>query len=306
MAGGKLWTDEEKIILEQMYKDGCNIKDIKLKLGRTIGSINAMSSKMELSSKYMRNNNPNYKAEYQNYEWCYEKIVVEGKMPQDIAEETGYSRRVIEKWTREKYGLSNRTFKEYAQLTPIQYSLILAGTLGDGHIDKRENNPIYIESHAEDQMDYMFWKYNVLKNLCNSEPKYYKSCTRIFKGKQYKCQPSYRMETRTIYQLKSIRDMSRMYKIYALNELGFCTHLLDDGYRGDDSWQICFGDWTVEEEMAYLDFIDNNYGLKGSICKDTRYAKFNSNNSKIIDNMILKNIPNNLDIIKYKITERSA
>lgn len=265
-----------------------------------------MSSKMELSSKYMRNNNPNYKAEYQNYEWCYEKIVVEGKMPQDIAEETGYSRRVIEKWTREKYGLSNRTFKEYAQLTPIQYSLILAGTLGDGHIDKRENNPIYIESHAEDQMDYMFWKYNVLKNLCNSEPKYYESGKAIFNGIQYNRQPSYRMETRTIYQLKTIRGMSRMSKINELDELGFCTHLLDDGYRGDDSWQVCFGDWTIEEEKVYLDYIYNNYGLNGKIRKDIRYASFNSSDSKIIDSMILKNIPNNMDIIKYKITERSA
>ena len=38
--------------------------------------------------------------------------------------------------------------------------------------------------------------------------------------------------------------------------------------------------------------------------KDKRYVLFNSNDSKIIDQKILKNIPNELDIVQYKILNR--
>ena len=40
--------------------------------------------------------------------------------------------------------------------------------------------------------------------------------------------------------------------------------------------------------------------------KDKRYVLFNSEDTKIIDQKILKNIPNELDIIQYKIINRKV
>jgi len=39
--------------------------------------------------------------------------------------------------------------------------------------------------------------------------------------------------------------------------------------------------------------------------KDVRYIRFDAPSSRKIDKIILNNIPNNLDIIKYKITENN-
>lgn len=257
--------------------------------------------RMGFTQKYIKKNNVNYKAEYQDYDWCFEQFINQGKTINQIANETGYSVRVLQKWINEKYKLSNKTFRSLIKLTKEQYSIILAGTLGDGHIDKREKYAIYIESHAENQKDYMFWKYNILKNLCLSEPRYYKPETKIFKGKSYQCKATYRMETRAIDELKTIRDKSISERLEELDVLGFCTHILDDASRNKDSWTICLGDWTQEEIEKYIGVVKIKFDLHPKQMKDKRYVRFNSEESYVIDNMILNNIPNDLDIVQDKI-----
>ena len=109
-----LWTDEEIEILEECYRQMLLANEIAEKIPRhTEQAILQKASKLGLSQKYIRNNNPNFKAEYQDYDWCYQKIIIEGKNCKQLAEETGYSRRVLEKWTREKYNLSNRTYAQH-------------------------------------------------------------------------------------------------------------------------------------------------------------------------------------------------
>ena len=149
MAGGNLWTNTEIETLERCYEKQMSSKEIACLIPRhSRMSAESKACSLGFTKKYIKTNSGNFKAEYQNYEWCYNKIVIEGKMPKEIAKETGYSKRVIEKWACEKFKLTNRNFKKLATLTDKQVSLIIAGTLGDGHIDKRENCPIYIESHA--------------------------------------------------------------------------------------------------------------------------------------------------------------
>ena len=144
------------------------------------------------------------------------------------------------------------TFKKEKTISDIQYQIILFGTLGDGHIDKREDQPIYIESHAIDEKDYCFWKYEQLKDLCNSPPKYYPATYNTFgSDKKYYCLPYYRFETRIINQLKEIRSMKRMNKIEQLNILGLVLHVLDDGNRGD-LWNLCLAEYTQEEIDTYI------------------------------------------------------
>lgn len=299
------WTKEELDILKDCYKHQATATEIQEKIpNHTVGASMTKASELGLTKRYIKKNNAQYKADYQNYDWCYDKFIVQGKTLQQIADETGYGLRVLEKWMYEKHHISNKTYRKLARLTPIQYSIILAGTLGDGHIDKREKYAIYIESHADNQKDYLFWKYDILRNLCLSEPKRYNAATRTFNNRQYFCQGGYRIETRAIDELKIIRDKTISERIEELDELGFCTHMLDDAYRSGDSWIICLGDWTQDEIEKYITVVYTKFNFFPKQQKDKRYVRFCSEESNIIDTIILSHIPNDLDIIQDKIIKR--
>ena len=301
----KKWSEKEKKLFEQYYKEGKSFKEISDLLERSIGSLNSMSVVLKLGEKYMRYNNPNFKAEYQDYDWCYDRYINKNMSHQEMADEAGCSLRVIQKWCSEIHQLHQWSFKREKRLSELQRQIILFGTLGDGHIDKRENQPMYIESHAIDEKDYLFWKYDMLKDLCNNEPVYIGEQYSTFNtDKKYLCQPSYRMITKIIDELKPIRDMSRIEKIKALNELGLSLHMLDDGSRSD-CWQICLAEWTQEEIETYIKICKSNFNLECHQLSDKRYVIFTAISSKKIDEIILNNIPNHLDVIDKKILKNN-
>lgn len=295
------WTEEEDLKLEKLYKTGLSFEEICKKMDMSIGMINSRSSYLKLGEKYMRSNNPKFKASYQDYDWCYERYIVKGMTHQEMADECGASLRVIQKWCSEIHKLNEWTFKENKKLSELQYQIILFGTLGDGHIDKREDQSLYIESHAIDEKDYLFWKYEQLKDLCSSPPKYYKESYNTFgTNKQYLCQPYYRFETRIINQLKEIRGMPRINKISKLNELGLCLHILDDGSRGN-TWSLCLAEYTQDEIDLYIRLCRERFDMNCWQQKDERYLTFDAEASRKIDQIILNTLPNNLDIVKKKI-----
>lgn len=299
------WTKDEDEKLEKLYESGLSFEDISKEMNMSIGMISSRSSRLKLGDKYMRNNNPKFRAVYQDYDWCYERYVIKGMTHQEMADECGASLRVIQKWCSEIHRLNAWTFKENKEITDIQYQIILFGTLGDGHIDKREDQPLYIESHAIDEKDYVFWKYEQLKDLCSSTPKYYKeSYTSFGSEHQYLCKPFYRFETRIINQLKEIRKMPRIEKIGMLNEFGLCLHILDDGSRWN-TWTLCLAEYTQEEIDLYIKLCKERFNVNCWQQKDERYLTFDADSSRKIDQMILKTLPNNLDIVKKKILNNS-
>ena len=299
------WSKQDDMILEELYKKGLSFEDIGKKMHMNTGMINSRSSYLKLGDKYMRSNNPKFKAPYQDYDWCYQRYIINGMTHKEMADECGASLRVIQKWCSEIHKLNGWTFKNNKKLSDIQYQIILFGTLGDGHIDKRETQPLYVESHAIDEKDYVFWKYEQLKDLCGSPPKYYKETYNNFgTDKKYLCQPFYRFETRIINQLKEIRDMPRIEKINQLNEFGLCLHVLDDGCR-NNTWQLCLAEYTNEEIILYIKLCKERFDLNCWQSKDTRYINFDANSSRKIDELILRNLPNDLDIIKKKILNNS-
>ena len=301
----KEWTSEEILLLEELYKDGKKFEEISKILNKSINSINSKSFELKLGDKYMRSNNPKFKAVYQDYDWCYERYINRSMTHQEMANECGASLRVIQKWCVEVHGLHQETFRKYKKLNERQYELIMFGTLGDGHIDNRETQPMYIESHAENDKDYMFWKYEILKDLCNNEPKYYPAAYTSFgTDKQYLCQPFYRINTRILDDLYEIRNMSRIEKINRLNEFGLSVHILDDGNR-DSLWHICLAEYTQEEIDLYLRICEDRFGISGKQGKDLRYVFFDAPSSRRIDQIILSVIPENLDIIQRKIINNS-
>ena len=247
--------------------------------------------------------NPKFKAIYQDYNWCYQKYVIERKTHQEMADELGVSKRVIQKWCSEKHKLNNHTLKNEICLNNIQRDLILASILGDGHIDKRESQPMFIVSHADNQKDYLYWKYDILKNLCNKEPSIIQGKAKNFKGETYDCRLQYRVNTKIIEELKNIRSMSKLDIIRQLNEFQLCIFVLDDGCRSGSNWSICVADLERNEKDEFINICKNRFNLNCKYQKDDRYILFDSIATNKLDNIILNNVPNDIDIIKYKILE---
>lgn len=299
--GKSTWTDEQINRLKELYMQNYTIKDIAKELNKTDGAIKAKILYCGLDKLNVRKNSIHFKAVYQDYNWCYERYINRGMNMHQMSEEAGCSFRVMQKWCSEKYKLNEFTFRKEKKLSQKQRELIMFGLLGDGHIDRRVNEPMYIESHAENQKDYIYWKYSILKDLCNHEPTYYCERDKIFDGKVYKCQASYRLNTRTIDDLVNIRNMNRIDIINSLNEFGISIHMLDDGYRDISSWELCLAEYSQEEIDLYISICKERLGLNCHQETDKRYIRFDANSSRIIDKIILENIPNTLDIIQYKI-----
>ncbi len=297
------WTKEDEEFLENEYSKYTKIEEIAKMMGLEKSQIEHKAVSMGLPDKYIRKNSNKYTAIYQDYDWCYERYVNRGMTHEEMAKEAGCEVRVMKKWCNDIHGIHSHTFKELKTLNDIQYQIIMFGTLGDGHIDRREDQPMYIESHCEEEKDYLFWKYNLLKDLCNQGPVYYPASYGTFgTDKEYLCQPFYRLNTRIINELKEIREMPRIEKINQLNELGFCLHILDDGNR-DNLWHVCLAEWSQVEMDVYQNVCAEKFNIFCKQCKDTRYYSFDAVSSKRIDWLILKNIPNELDIVHKKIID---
>ena len=247
-------------------------------------------------------NNPNFRAIYQDYNWCYQKFIIEGLNHQEMADECGATKRVIEKWCTEKHRLTQKFRQKNKQLSSTQKDIIIGSMLGDGHINKRETQPLFIISHAENQKDYLFWKYEILKDLCNIPPTYYEGeIIKHFNDKEYSCQSFYRLGTRLHDCLIPIRNMDVYELVNSLNELSFSVLMLDDGHRSN-IWGYCVAPYTNDEKEYMIKVFKDKFDINGYVRdSDNRYMFFSAIDSKKIDNIILNNIPNELDVVKDKI-----
>lgn len=298
----KKWTLEEINLLEDCYKKQLPMNEICSLLNRTTGSIGDKALQLGFTRKYMKKNSKSYSAIYQDYNWCYDCFINKGMSFNDMAVEANTTPRTIQKWCSEKHGMNHDNYRHLKKLSNIQRDIIIVGTLGDGHIDKRIDQPMYIESHAEDEKDYLFWKYEYLKDLCSKPPSYYKSKYKSFSDdKSYKCKPYYRINTRIIDDLIEIKYMSNVDKIKGLSDIQISLLFLDDGSRSN-LWDLCVAEWSDEDVSCLIDLLWNTYKIRARRKKDKRYLSLDATSSKKLDKLILKNIPNDLDIIKKKIT----
>mgnify|MGYP003317170301 CR=1 FL=1 len=214
-----VWTDDELNILRDCYSKYMSLKEIAKTLKRTEGAVSLKAQKLGLCNEYIRKNSSHFKDVYQDYDWLKERYIDKLMTPEEIAIEANTTPRTIRKWC-ERHKLYQIEAKRAIHLTDLQHDLIMFSLLGDGHVDKRETQPVFIVSHAENQKDYLYWKYDILKSICNSEPSYIKESTTYFGDKQYKCQSNYRISTRIINELIPIRSMSKSDIINSMTEFG--------------------------------------------------------------------------------------
>lgn len=297
------WTPEEEIKLRELVEVVMPYKEMAKILNKSPMAIRDKVGHLKLETQFK--NSVKYKAIYQDYDWCYQKYIIEGLSHDEMALEANAKKRVVEKWCAEKHRLTRGYRKANKQLSEIQKDLIIGSMLGDGHIDKRETQPMFIESHAENQKDYLYFKYAILEDLCNQPPIRKEACYSPFNGKLYLCQPAYRFCTRLCDCLLEYRGKSYSHLLNLINEFSFSIWMLDDGYRSNSNWELCVAEYKQEDVILAIDILKNKYNLTSRLKKDIRYLYFDAKSSREIDKIILRNIPNELDIIKYKITENN-
>ncbi|TVY09821.1 hypothetical protein [Paenibacillus cremeus] len=241
---------------------------------------------------------------YHDYNWCYQKFVIEGLNHQEMAKEANTTVRTIKKWVVEKHRLTGNIRKEVKKLSSRQEDLIVGSILGDGHITNEKYIPLFIVSHAKDERDYLYWKYEILKDICNTSPRLIKSTEKPFGDKVYISQDAFRFNTRSLDDLKRFRDMPICDVMDRLNEFSFSIWMLDDASRSPTYWELCVAPYNEIEVDKMLDIIHRNFNLDCKLqTSDKRYIRFTAKASRDVDTIILKNIPNGLDVVKKKITE---
>lgn len=299
------WVYDDKFV-EWLKKTSAKYSSVE-ELSKTEGLTRFLIDKIRKTHKLnftpKHNNDSNFKAEYQNYDWCYEMYMNRGMNHDEMAKKAGCSKRTIVKWCTERHRITQKFRQKNKQLNKKQRDLIIGSLLGDGHIDKREKQPLFIVSHAQNQKDYLFWKYEILKDICNIPPSTIKGGIVYFSGKPYSKQKSYRISTRLQDALIRYRNMTITELISNLNEFSFSVWVLDDGNRNDAGWNICVQRFTQEEKDYCISVLEDKFKIKGYMYKDNIYMQFNTTDAAIIDNIIKNNIPNNLDIMKDKILE---
>lgn len=143
--------------------------------------------------------------------------------------------------TRKKMGIKaiKRTDRNICNPTREQIDFIYGCLLGDGSItngkkDKYVCNSRFSCKHCVKQKDYLYWKYNILKNLCKSEPKelkngqwrintfyhpYFSNLRKLFYPQGYKIVPQSILES--------------------ITPLGLAVWFMDDGRRQKNGIELC-------------------------------------------------------------------
>jgi len=190
-------------------------------------------------------------------------------------------------------------------LTKKQEDLIIGSMLGDGHITNEKYIPIFIVSHANDEKEYLYWKHETLKDVCNSSPALVEAKLKPFGDKLYMSQDAHRFNTRSLDALITFRDMSIIDLVNKLNEFSLSIWFLDDGHRDNSHWQLCVAPYSATETDHILKVLREVFKLECKKKSDTRYIGLTAESSRKLDEIILKEIPNELDVIKKKITENN-
>ena len=252
------------------------------------------------------------KPHYQDKSWCIDQFINKHKTVVQVANETGYKPRVLQKWVQEIHRLNVQ--KEHKKIHPTkrQYSLIYGGILGDGCID---SSGVYIVGHCASQKEYLEWQYNELRDLCTHNRKITCRKTQKENGKpanSFHVQDFYQFSTRRLDELKKIRLSKKQIDlaITNLDPLGLSIYFLDDGYCSEKGfWELNCGDLTFEQCLCLNEKIRELIGIGGKISSfvqglgHKRYyrMKFNRKSSNKISQMIKDFIPNNLDIVREKL-----
>lgn len=156
-------------------------------------------------------------------------------------------------------------------LTWEQKSLIVGCILGDGHLRKLEGRKdAFLEiNHSLKAKEYIDWKYQILKEICQSSPK---------KRKIDEKRIGYRFFTREHPQLTKLwlrfyRGKKKVVpKDLQLNGLILAVWLMDDGSFSKGNLYLNTQKFSFKDQRRLLHFL-RKIGIKARMNKDKKYYR---------------------------------
>jgi hypothetical protein len=170
-------------------------------------------------------------------------------------------------------------------LNDTQEQLILGTLLGDGYVNNRYNSKKEMRNcrltinHGLIQKDYVYYKYNLLKNICGKEPEVRKNGG----YGDYNC----RIVTKSLPCLKKFHDL--FYKkdgkrvtqelLDKLKPEGLAFWFMDDGScsrRKDKIHSIAFHTqgFIEKDNLLIIDYFKNKWGISFILKEDSRGKGF--------------------------------
>ncbi len=159
-------------------------------------------------------------------------------------------------------------------VTKRQKELIIGTLLGDGYLQStgKRNARLKLE-HSEKQKDYIFWKYEELKNLMQDKPKKIERYNPLWKKTYtyYRCQsystPFLGKLKRLFYDNKGRKRVPEKIGMLLKAPLSLAVWYMDDGhyYPKDRVAYVYLPKYSDEELKRLTEALENNFGLKPKV-----------------------------------------
>lgn len=221
-----------------------------------------------------------------------------------ILEELNWSNRQLTIFIN-TYKLKNIPRYNNMDITNEQEQIIIGSLLGDGHIGysgKLSKNCRLTISHSIKQLEYLKFKYNILKSLCNKEISIKNRIDNRFNNISHKMCT---IKTKSLINLTTYQNnwyinnkkhifISDFEKIEAL---GLAIWFMDDGYHSNKSLIIATNSFIKDDLVKVQKVLFDKFNIETIIRKDNQlYIRRKSN--KIFINLIKSYI---IPSMQYKI-----
>lgn len=198
----------------------------------------------------------------------------------------------------------------YVEMVSKRQREILIGTiLGDGYLQStgKRNARLKLE-HSEKQKEYIFWKYEELKNLMQDRPKRYERYNPIWKKSYtyYRCQshsmPLLGRYKRYFYDEKGRKRIPENISKLLRSPLSLAVWYMDDShyYPRDRVAYIYLPKYSEEELNRLVEALKENFGLHPKVVYKKGYPclYFSREETTRLSEIIKPWVP---EFMKYKI-----
>lgn len=241
------------------------------------------------------------------------KMVNEGLNAYEIADKLGYSNlgwRNIYRYLKEydiKFDFAfNRDIKN-KEFNNIQKSIIYGCLLGDGNL----LNGTFRVTHSTKQLDYLKWKYELLKDFSTSNISIRENITNLSKRTDLKLATFYLIKhdftigiNKMLYK-DGVKTISKEY-LSNIDKLALSVWIMDDGayHKTNKCYTLCTQGFTYKEQQVIQEWFKETYDLNCSIYEDKSgkgnkfYLWFTKKSSDKLNFIIKKYVP---ECMAYKV-----
>ena len=163
------------------------------------------------------------------------------------------------------------------ELTPRQRAITVGAILGDGTIENRWRNPRLRFAHTVRQKEYLFWKYNELRNVASSKPMLIRERHKAM-GKVYE---TWQFGTRAVEELwyywnifysSGRKTVPEEITELLTSPLSLAVWFMDDGYKRNDcnAFRLSTDCFSRDEQKLLQSVLQGNFGIESALHRKRR------------------------------------